>query len=69
MTVRFSVLDFTLSAHLMSDGSGPHCKIMSGSRRQLNMFTPHITANMSVPYPNDFTYMLGTVKGKVRCLR
>ena len=52
----------TLSAHLVSDGSGSHCP------RKVNIFTVHIVANMSVelfisttvdmPYPNVLTYML-----------
>ena len=63
-------LDFALSAHLMSDGSRSHCRMMSESPRQFNIFTLHVTANVSVaplvsttvdvPYPNDFTYMLNT---------
>ena len=54
----------------MSDGSGSHCKMMSESPRQFNIFTLHVTANVSVepfvsttvdvPYPNNFTYMLNT---------
>ena len=54
----------------MSDGSGSHCKMMSESPRQFNIFTLHVTANVSVPpfvsttvgvpYPNDFTKMLQT---------
>ena len=65
MTVRS-----TLSAHLMSDGSGSHCKNMSESPRQFNIFTLHVTAKVSVapfisttvdvPYPNGSTYMLQT---------
>ena len=56
----------------MGDGSGPHCKLMSKSPRQFNIFTPHVTANVSVaplvsttvdvPYPNDFTYTLKTFR-------
>ena len=58
------------SAHLMSDGSRSHCKMMSESPRQFNIFTLNVTADVSValfvtttvdvPYPNDFTYMLKT---------
>ena len=54
----------------MSDGSGSHCKMMSESPTQFNIFTLHVTANVSVapfvstivdvPYPNDFTFMLKT---------
>ena len=54
----------------MSDGSWSHCKMMSESTRQFNIFTPHVTANVSVspfvsttvdvPYPNDFTHMPNT---------
>ena len=70
MTVRSCRLDLTLSAHLMSDGSGSHCRMMPESPRQFNIFTAHTTANVSVapfisttvdmPYPNVFTYMLST---------
>ena len=47
----------------MSDGPGSHCEMMSENPRQINIVTPHVTANVSVapvdvPYPNDFTYML-----------
>ena len=63
MTVRSRRLDLTLSAHLMTDGSGSHCKMMSESPRKFNIFTAHIVANVSVwlfisttvdslPYPN-----------------
>ena len=58
------------SAHFMSDVSGSHCKMVSESPGQFNIFTLHVTANVSVapfvsttvddPYPNDFTYMLRT---------
>ena len=58
------------SAHLMSDGSGSHCITMPESPRQLDIFTPDITANVSVlpfvltlvevPYSFDFTYILNT---------
>ena len=34
----------------MSDGSGSHCKMMSESPRQFNMFTLHVTANVSVDF-------------------
>ena len=54
----------------MSDGSGSHCRIMSESPRQFNIFTLHVTANVSVapfvsitvdvPHPNRFTCMLST---------
>ena len=47
-----------------------HCKTTSESPKQFNIFTPHVTANVSVapfvsttvdvPCPNDFTYMLNT---------
>ena len=70
MTVLSVRLDLTLSAHLMSDGSGSHCRIMSESPRNFSIFTAHIVANMSVetfvsttvdmPYPNVLTYMLST---------
>ena len=60
----------------MSDGSGSHCKMMSESPRQFNIFSPHLTVHVSVApfvsttvdvlYPNDFTYMLKTFKS-VRC--
>ena len=70
MTVRFVRVDLTLSAHLMSDGSGSHCRMMSESPREFNILTAHIVANMSVgpfvstsvdmPYPNVLTYMLST---------
>ena len=70
MTVLTILLDLTLSAHFMSDGSGPHCRMMSESPRKFNIFTTHIVANVSVgpfvsttvdmPYPNVLTYMLST---------
>ena len=70
MTVRSWRVDFTLSARFMSGGSGSHRKMMSESPRQFNIFTLHITANLSVapfvsttvdvPYLNDFIYMLNT---------
>ena len=70
MTVRYDRLDLTLSAHLMSDGSGSHCRTTSESPRKFNIVTAHITANVSVgphisstedmPYPNVLTYMLST---------
>ena len=41
MTVRSCRLDLTLSAHLMSDGSGWHCRMMSESPRQFKIFTAH----------------------------
>ena len=62
MTVRSVRLDMTLSAHFMNDGSGSHCRMMSESPKNFNIFTAHIVANMSVgpfvsttvdmPYPN-----------------
>ena len=70
MTVRSVLLDLTLSAHFMSDGSGSHCRMMSESPRKFSIFTAHIVASMSVvpfvsttvdvPYPNFLTYMLST---------
>ena len=48
MTVRSDRLDLTLSAHLMSDGSGSHCRMTSESPRKFNIFTAHIVANVSV---------------------
>ena len=70
MTVLSVLLDLTLSAHFMSDGSGSHCRMMSESPRKFNIFTAHIVAYMSVgpfvsttmdmPYPNVLTYMLST---------
>ena len=70
MTVRSDRLDLTLSAHLMSDGSGSHSRMMSESPRKFNMFTAHTVANLSVgpftsitvdmPYPNALTYMPST---------
>ena len=47
MTVRSVLLDLTLSAHFMSDGSGSHCRMMSESPRKFSIFTAHIVANMS----------------------
>ena len=54
----------------MSDVSGSHCETMCERPRQINIFTLHVTANVSVapfvsttvdvPYPNDFTYRLTT---------
>ena len=59
---------FRTFCHLMSDGSGSHCNMMSGSPRQFNIFSLHVIANVSVAlffsiivdvsYPNDFTCML-----------
>ena len=70
MTVRSDRLDLTLSAHLMSDGSGSHCRTTSESPKKFNILTAHIVANVSVgpfvsttvdmPYPNVLTYMLST---------
>ena len=70
MTVRSGRFDFAPSAHIMSDGSGSHCKMLSESPRPLRIFTTHVIANVSVapfvsttvdvPYPNGFTYMLNT---------
>ena len=48
MTVRSDRLDLTLSAHLMGDGSGSHCRMMSESPRKFNIFTAHTVANVSV---------------------
>ena len=70
MTVRSGRLDLTLSAHLVSDGSGSHCRMMSESPRKFNSFTAHTVANVFVghfisttvdmPYPNVLTCMLST---------
>ena len=70
MLVLSVLLDLTLSAHFMSDGSGSHCRMMSGSLKKFNTFTAHFVANMSVgpfvsttvdmSYPNVLTYMLST---------
>ena len=70
MTVRSGRLDLTLSAHLMSDGTGSHCRVMSESPRKFNIFTADTVANVSVgpfisttvdmPYPNVLTCMLST---------
>ena len=67
---RSDRLDLTLSSHLMSDGSGSRCRMMSESPRKFNIFTAHIVANVSVgpfvsttvdvPYQNVLTYMLST---------
>ena len=66
MTARSWRLDFTLSAHLMSDGPGSHCKMIFESPRQLDIFTSHVSANVSVapfvstsvvvPYPNATSF-------------
>ena len=48
MTVLSVLLDLTLSAHFMSDGSRSHCRMMSESSRKFNIFTAHIVAYMSV---------------------
>ena len=50
----------------MSDGSGSHCKMISESQRQFNIFTLRVTANVSVApfvsttvdvlYTNDFSH-------------
>ena len=48
MTVRSNRLDLTFSAHLMSDGSGSHCRMMSESPRKFNIFTAHTVAYVSV---------------------
>ena len=50
MTVRSVLLDLTLSAHFMSDGSGSHCRMTSESPRKFSIFTAHIDANMSVRF-------------------
>ena len=70
MAVRSCRLDLTLSAHLMSDGSGSHCRMMSESPKQFNIFTAHTAANVSaapfisttvdIPYPNVLKYILST---------
>ena len=70
MTVRVCRLELTLSAHMMSDGSGSHCRMMSERLEQFNIFTAHTAANVSVapfvsttvdmPYPSVLTYMLST---------
>ena len=70
MTVRSGRLDLTPSAHLMSEGSGSHCRMMSESPRKFNIITAHTVANVSVgpfisttvhmPYPNVLTYILST---------
>ena len=70
MIVLSVLLDLTLSAHFMSDGSGSLCRMMSESPRKFGIFTAHIVANMSVgpfvsttvdmPYPNVLTYMVST---------
>ena len=39
MTVRSDRLDLTLSAYLMSDGSGSHCRMTSESPRKFNIVT------------------------------
>ena len=69
MTVLSVLLDLTLSAHFMSDGSGSHCRMMSESPRKFNIFTAHIVAHMlglsfqklwTCRIPNVLTYMLST---------
>ena len=67
MTVLSGRLDLTLSAHLMSDGSGSHCRVMSEGPKKFSIFTAHTAANVSVgpfisttPYSNVLTYMLST---------
>ena len=75
MTVCSCRLDLTFCAHLMSDGSGSHCKMMPESPRQFSFFTAYITANVSVapfisttvdmPYPTVFPYMLTTFSPSV----
>ena len=61
MTVRSGRLDLTLSAHLVSDGSGSHYRMMLESPRKFNIFTDSTVANVSgwlfisttvdMPYP------------------
>ena len=42
MTVRSVLLDLTLSAHFLSDGSGSHCRMMSESPKEIQHFhCPH----------------------------
>ena len=75
MTVRSCRLDLTLSSDLLGDVSGSHCRMMSKSPRQFNIFTAHTTANVSVApfisktvdmqYPNVFTFMLSTFSPSV----
>ena len=48
MTVLSVLLDLTLSAHFMSDGSGSHCRMMSESPKEFSIFAAHIVTNMSV---------------------
>ena len=48
MTVRSGRFDFAPSAHIVSDGSGSHCKMLSESTRQISIFTTHVIANVSV---------------------
>ena len=77
MTVRSCRLDLTPSAHLMSDGSGSHCRMMSERTRQFSFFTAQITANVSVApfisttvamqYPNVFTYMPSNLQSVSGC--
>ena len=63
MTVRSCLLASTPSANLMSDGSEPHCMMMSDSPMPFHIFTAHISANttpapfdsttLEMPYPKD----------------
>ena len=41
MTVLAVLLDLTLSAHFMSDGSGSHCRMMSESPEIQHFHCPH----------------------------
>ena len=59
MTVCSGRLDFTLSVHLMSDGSGSHCQVMSEGPRQFNMCTPTVS-NCGCAVPTRFHMHLNT---------
>ena len=68
MTARFGRLDLTLSAHLMNDGSGSHCRMMSASPWMFNILLLTLLRtcllgvfiSTTVDKPNVLTYMLST---------
>ena len=70
MTVCFWRLDFVFSDFLMSDGLASHCRMMSESPWQFNIFAlliagnmsfaPFVSTNVDTPYPKYYTFMLNS---------
>ena len=61
MTVRSVLLDLTLSAYFMSDGSGSHCRMTFEKSKEIQHFhCPQCCTTMDMPYPNVLTHMLST---------